>query len=143
MKGRIKFVRPNKLYVPEGDTTGAKTIANWLGNDIQYSHSGVEEWIIVFSDINNGKRDGGYQGTGNTHSVMTVNNAVYIECDYNESRKVLMTIAQAIGALRKYKEFLDTDYKSNSAKIDHFDVEYEAEGDIALEQYLERGGALG
>ncbi|UDL04772.1 hypothetical protein [Marinobacter sp. CA1] len=143
MEGKINFVRPGDLYVPEGNTVGAKTIANWLGNDIQYSCSSLEEWMVVFSEIGDGRREGGYLGTGNSHSVMAVSNVIYIECEYNESRKVLMTIAQATCALQEYKEFLGSDCKSRLDKIDHFHIEYEAEGDAALEQYLEMGGEFG
>lgn len=143
MKGEVSFVRSNGYLVPNGDTVGAKAIARWLGDDIQYSVRDVEEWMEVFSEVAKGNKRGGYQGTGNTHSVMAVGEVVYIECEYVEEQKVFLTQQQIGEVLRRYMDFLKGDYKSSWAVAQPFEIEYEAEGQEALDKYLEIGGSLG
>jgi hypothetical protein len=143
MKGNIRFVRPNDWFVPTGDTIGAITIASWLGNDIQYSIRDTEGWLNIFADVARGKRKAGYQGTGNTHSVMAIRDVVFIECEYVKTQKVLLTYSQITDALNKYVLFLCGDYKTRAAVCQPYEVEYEDEGQVALDKYRETGGTLG
>ncbi|ASA57898.1 hypothetical protein [Vibrio gazogenes] len=142
MKGNVSFIRPNDYLVPVGDTIGAKTVANWLGNDIQYSQRDVEEWLNVLSEVEAGKRKSGYQGTGNSHSVMIIQDVIYIECEYNDTHKVFITKSQFVDILNKYILFLRGGYKSSRVEVEPFTIEYEFEGDEALEQYINSGGDL-
>jgi hypothetical protein len=143
MKSDIKYVVPNDAPVPVGTTIGSSTVADWLGSDIQYSTKTAKEWLNIFNEVIDGKREPGYQGTGNTHSVMVIDNWVYIECEYREDQKVFMSVEQAIIALEKYKSFLDNRVNFAYQVPSPFEVEYEAEGQEALDRYLETGGSLG
>lgn len=143
MKSDIKYVVPNDAPVPVGTTIGSSTFADWLGSDIQYSTKTAKEWLNIFNEVIDGNREPGYQGTGNTHSVMVTDNWVYIECEYKEEQKVFMRVEQAIIALEKYKSFLDNRANFSYQVPSPFEVEYEAEGQEALDRYLETGGSLG
>lgn len=143
MKSDIKYVVPNDAPVPVGTTIGSSTFADWLGSDIQYSTKTAKEWLNIFNEVIDGNREPGYQGTGNTHSVMVTDNWVYIECEYKEDQKVFMSVEQAIIALEKYKTFLDNRDNFSYQVPSPFEVEYEAEGQQALDRYLETGGSLG
>jgi len=143
MIGEIKYVIPNDAPVPTGDTIGASTIANWFGSDIQYSRETLTEWINVIDEVACGNRKSGYQGTGNTHSVMAIGESVYIECEYIDEQKVFLTREQLKNAIEEYNNFLRSDYKNSSQIPASFIVEYEAEGEEALQLYLKTGGSLG
>jgi hypothetical protein len=140
MKGIISFVRPNKLYVPTGSSVGSKTIARWLGDDIQYDIKGANRWLQMFSEVFAGKVDGGYLGTGNTHSVMMQDEYIYLECEYVEEQKVLLTYEQMQVVLERYYAFLESDYKSEWISPEPFRVEYELESIDAQNKYIELGG---
>lgn len=143
MLGEIKYVIPNDVPVPTGDTIGASTIANWFGSDIQYSTETLTEWVNVIDEVGCGNRKSGFQGTGNTHSVMAIWESVYIECEYIEEQKVFLTREQLKKAIEEYNNFLRSDYKHRNQIPASFIVEYEAEGEEALQLYLRTGGSLG
>ena len=143
MKGKIKYVIPNDEPVPIGTTVGSSAIADWLGQDIQYSKRSVDNWISIINDVASGIRESGYQGTGNTHSVMVTDDWVFIECEYVEEQKVFMSVQQALFALEKYKSFLVSRENHSKEIPSPFEVEYEAEGEEALDKYLDTGGSLG
>ena len=143
MKGEIRYVIPTTVPVPTAEAVGAATIADWFGSDIQYSERTLDEWLTIFNEVADGDREPGYQGTGNTHSVMATDEWVFIECEYLDNQKVLLTRQQVTDALEQYRLFLNSDYKSNKIIPTPFIVEYEAEGEEALNRYLEAGGSLG
>lgn len=143
MKSEIKYVVPNDTPVPVGTTIGSSAIAEWFAADIQYSVRTLEEMIGTINDIVSGNRASGYQGTGNAFSVMVQDSLVFLECEHYEEHKVIMTVEQAISALKKYKSFLDSRDNFSQETPPPFEVEYEAEGQAALDRYLETGGSLG
>lgn len=143
MRSEIRFVAPNGTPVPVAEDIGAATIADWLGSDIQYSEKLVDEWIHIFNLVSNGNKEPGYQGTGNTHSVMAIEDWVFIESEYLDGQKVFLTRQQISDALEMYRAFL-RENKANSFSIpEPFSVEYESEGQEAFDRYLETGGTLG
>lgn len=143
MKGKISYVSPNGVPVPTAELAGASAIADWLGSDIQYSEYMIDEWLKVLNDVALGERDPGYQGTGNSHSVMVINDWVFIECEYIDEQKVLLTRQQVTAALEEYRLFLKCNYKSSEFSPNSFWVEYEAEGQEAFDRYIATGGSLG
>jgi hypothetical protein len=54
-----------------------------------------------------------------------------------------MSVQQALFALEKYKSFLVSRDNYSNEIPSSFEVEYEAEGEEALDRYLETGGSLG
>jgi hypothetical protein len=141
MKSLITFVKPNDAPVPVSSSTGGSAISGWLGSDIQYSENVLNKWVNVFKEVAKGSREPGYQGTGNTHSIMAIDDFVFIECEYLEDKKVFLTMQQMFNILEKYQLFLQSDYKNIAPE--EFEVEYLAEGAEAFEKYLETGGSLG
>lgn len=79
----------------------------------------------------------GFLGTGNSYSIIATNRLVLIECDYAETEKVLLKIDDICFALNFYCQFLV------SRAAQSFEINYIAEGEAALTQYLESGGELG
>jgi hypothetical protein len=142
MNGRIDYTSPNQLPIPIGNSDGAKTVAHWFGNDIQYSAESACRWSDLFSKVANGSHEPGYLGSGNAHSVSATTQLVYIESEFVEAHKVCLTIDQIFEALDKYKLFLSSDYRSPTFQPVPFDVEYVAEGEQALGHFLREGGSL-
>ncbi len=127
---------------PRLPNVGANEIAAWLSDDVR-SRSTASEWINRFNNVTLGKENAGYLGTGNAHSVMAAKDLVYLECEHADEMKVLLTISHAIAALQHYCSFLSGDIKNADHLPKPFEVEYEAEGQRALDLYLETGGSLG
>ncbi len=142
MRGTIDFTAPNQIPIPIGDRSGAKAIAHWLGNDIQYSTLSVDQWLITFSEVAKGTTSGGYQGTGNAFSVFATGSIVLLESEYAESHKVCLNVEQVSATLEQYRMFLTSDYKSPGFQPTPFEVEFLAEEDQACEYYLEHGGVM-
>ena len=140
MKSLVTFVRPNDSPVPVSNSIGGSAISGWLGSDIQYSQNVLNDWFNIFKEITNGSRAPGYQGTGNSHSVLAIGDFVFIECEHLEKKKVFLTMQQMFDVLKNYQLFLQSDYKHIAPE--EFEVEYVAEGGEALEKYLETGGSL-
>lgn len=143
MKSEIRFVAPNGAPVPVAEHVGAATIADWFGSDIQYSEKLIDEWLNIFEMVSNGSRESGYQGTGNTHSVMAIDDWIFIECEHLEQQKVFLTRQQVSSALELYRAFLKNSCENNFEPPTPFIVEYESEGQDAFDRYLETGGSLG
>lgn len=142
MRGKIDYTIPNQLPIPMGDRNGAKAVAYWLGNDIQYATSSVDRWLDIFSKIVEGQASEGYQGTGNAFSVFAAGSLVLLESEYAESSKVCLSVEQLSAALGQYRIFLTSDYKSPGFRATPFEVEFLAEADQARNYYLEHGGVL-
>lgn len=121
---------------------GAEEIAAWLADDVRDAAS-AERWLRQFSSIKAGSEREGYQGTGNAHSVGVQGRLVYLECLYVDEFKVALTLDQMVDVLNHYIAFL----KHKRGNMDHppasFLVEFEREGDAALEAYSGSGGRMG
>lgn len=120
---------------------GAQEIVAWLSDDVT-THKSALKWIDRFNGVTSGQVDG-YLGTGNAHHVRTIGEKVFLECIYAEEMKVFMTRPQIISALKHYCSFLEDDIKNPHHSPQNFEVEYEIEGEEALELYLKMGGKLG
>jgi hypothetical protein len=142
MHGKINYTAPNRLPIPIGDRSGAKAIAHWLGNDIQYSIASVDRWLTTFLGIAEGAVSKGYQGTGNAFSVFATGSTVLLESEHVESHKVCLNVEQVSAALEQYRMFLTSDYKSPGFQPTPFEVEFLAEEGQATECYLEHGGVM-
>lgn len=140
--GIVDYTVPDGTPVPIGDTSGATAIAQWLGCDIQYSTSTIDEWLNIFSAVAAGKEPGGYKGTGNAYSVFATGPLVLLVCEYVDSLKVCLNTRQVSTALENYRKFLNSDYKSAAFHPTPFEVDCLAEEDEAQEYYEEHGGIM-
>lgn len=122
---------------------GAKEIAAWLSDDLPRGKASIDAWLKQLADVAAGKIEGGYLGTGNAHHVRAMGDLVFLECEFVEEMKVLLTYKQVVEVLEKYSDFLDAEVGNIEFPPPPFDVEYEAVGDAALDLYLENGGKLG
>ena len=122
---------------------GAKEIAAWLSDDLSRGQDSINDWLEQFAAVAAGEIAGGYLGTGNAHHVRTVGEYVFIECEFVDELKVLLTCEQAVAALQKYSAFLAADTGGQTAPPPAFEVEFEDDGGAALERYLDAGGKLG
>jgi hypothetical protein len=142
MKDTIEYTRPNEVPVPIGSDVGGVTIANWLACDIQNSLKTANEWLKIFSEIANGSRPGGYQGTGNAFSVYANGSHALLESEFSGNHQVYLTNDQLVSALTQYRSFLLCDFRDPSFRPIPFEVEYLAEGDLAKRLYMANGGIL-
>ena len=122
---------------------GAKEIAAWLTDDLSRGQDSINDWLEQFSALATGEIAGGYLGTGNAHHVRTVGEYVLLECEFVDDLKVLLTRAQVVDALQKYSAFLAADAGVQTVPPPTFEVEFETDGDAALDRYLDAGGKLG
>jgi hypothetical protein len=121
---------------------GVREIAAWLSDDVN-SQNSAHMWIERVNAVAEGTAKGGYLGTGNAHHVRAVGEQVFLECEFAEELKVFMTRAQIVSTLQHYIQFLNSERKNKDYPPNPFEVEYEAEGEEALDRYLATGGALG
>jgi hypothetical protein len=135
MKGVVEYRTPNRLPTPTGSTTGARAIAHWLGNDIQYSPRSVDEWLMLLNGVARGTTKAEYLGTGNAFTVRAKGEWVLIESEYSKESKVCLTTKQASDALIHYGAFLADDFREPSYTAKPLEVEYLAEGSAATEFY--------
>jgi hypothetical protein len=122
---------------------GAKEIAAWMSDDLPRGQDSINDWLEQFSAVARGEVEEGYLGTGNAHHVRVVGGHLFIECEYVDDLKVFLTYAQAVDALQKYSAFQAADVGDPATPPATFEVEFEADGDAALDRYLEAGGKLG
>jgi len=122
---------------------GAKEIAAWLSDDLTRGQDSINDWITKFNAVATGELEGGYLGTGNAHHVRAVGEHVFIECEHADDMKVFLTRAQIVEVLRKYSTFLATDVADASQPPETFEIEFEADRELALDCYLAKGGKLG
>ncbi|QLR44657.1 hypothetical protein HV346_19175 [Enterobacter sp. RHBSTW-00994] len=120
---------------------GAREIAGWLSNDIQYALHSVEIWIKNLTNLSSGESTDGNFGMGNAHWVMVTQNKVFIGCEYVEEQQVILTIEQTLYVLEQYKTFLESDYTNPTLHPEPIDVEYIAEGKDAIAFYESLDGA--
>ncbi|WP_264041848.1 hypothetical protein [Pectobacterium carotovorum] len=113
---------------------GAREIAGWLSNDIQYGTHSVDIWVKNLTALASGKITDGNFGIGNAHWVMVTQGKVFIGCEYVEEQQVLLTIEQTLYVLEQYRSFLDGSYTEDYPP-EPIDVEYLAEGLAAVTQY--------
>ncbi|MBC9132006.1 hypothetical protein FcAc13_11915 [Frischella sp. Ac13] len=114
---------------------GAREIAAWLGNDIQYSINSVNIWINNLTDLEHSRAPDGMFGIGNAHWVLITGNYVFIGTEYVEEQQVIMTKEQLLYVLEQYKAFLGGDYKDPDNPPAPIDVEFIAEGQEAIDIY--------
>lgn len=126
-----------------GLRSGADEVLSWFSDDIQMSASSIKRWIELFNAVANGTHKGGYLGTGNAHHVGAIGEEVYLECDFTEEKKVLMTRTQIISALEHYRAFTESELRNRDREPSPFSIEYEFEGDEALARYSAIGGTIG
>lgn len=142
MTGKVSYAIPNGVPVPVGDSSGTKTVAHWLGNDIQFSKSEIARWRQTLTNVASGLVAPGYLGTGNAHSVYATKTHVLIESEYVESFKVYMTLEQVEQSLIAYLDFLESDFRNPSFEPAPFDVDFLSECDTARTDFLQSGGSL-
>jgi len=139
VNGLITFLLRDGLHIPIGDSLGAKAIANWLGNDLQYSKGYVEEWLTRLATLASRP---GYQGTGNAFSVFSTGHVVLLENEYVEDQKVCASIDSVSQALTCYRDFLDADNPSQDVCTYEIPVSYLEEGPAARDHYQRAGGTF-
>jgi hypothetical protein len=122
---------------------GAAEFAAWVRDDLSQGQQAISSWIEKVNAVAEGETPGGYLGSGNAHHIMAMGELVYLECEYVEEMKVLMTRTQLVKALRAYAVFITEDIGHPHQPPPAFDVEYEASGEEARELYLKTGGKLG
>ena len=141
----------SNLFVPIGGSIrnkcdgkvsgyGAREIAGWLSNDIQYGIHSVDIWVRDLTDLSSGKSNDGNFGIGNAHWVMVTQDRVFIGCEYVEEQQVLLTIEQTLYVLEQYRSFLEGSYTKEHPP-EPIDIEYLAEGREAVTQYESLEGA--
>lgn len=144
----------NQYYIPIGGAInkrhngsilgyGAREIAGWLANDIQYSPNSVDIWINNLTDLASSLSPDGFFGMGNAHWVMVTKNKVFIACEYVQEQRVLLTIDQLLYILEQYKTFLDGNYTDPDFPPEPIDVEYITEGEEAMRIYAALEGSHG
>lgn len=132
-----------KRYDVGSDVDGASEIAAWLADDLVTGVKSIEFWIEKLKSIANKKAEEGYLGSGNAHHVRAIDGFVFLECQFVDEMKVLLTYAQAIDALEQYEVFLKEETGDSISAPQPFEVEYESIGEEALDRYLAAGGKLG
>ena len=135
MRGYIT-VKPCPLStnfpVFNGDTVGAEEIADWMSSDLQLDIRHIDEMIETFSAFAREKKPGACLGYGNAHGVFVHEHHVYIECEFDDDQRVLLTTDQAIKALKAYRRCL-----LGGGKPGKIPVSYIAEGEDAELQFLD------
>lgn len=131
---KIKIIYKNDTEAPEipRNILGAWEIASWIADDIQNSIQQIDELIEQYIDCE-GQKNAGicYIGTGNAHSLYACEDYLYLECDFDEEQKVLLTTVQMLRILDQYKTYIQ-----NGCKPCIIEVEYIAEGHEAEKQFL-------
>lgn len=133
--GRVRDAEDGKVL-----GYGAREIAGWLSNDVQYGITSVDVWIENLEYLASGKSTDGNFGIGNAHWVMATQDKVFIGCEYVEEQQVLLTIEQTLYVLQQYRSFLEGVYTKESPP-EPIDVEYLFEGKDAVIQYESLEGA--
>ena len=148
--GKIHFVKSSKLNrldvwatdpnadprLSSPESVGVREIAAWLSDDVNSRLSAVG-WIERLEALESAGAKA-YLGTGNAHHVGVINEYIFLEYEFVDDFKVLMHTKNVISVLRFYVGAHEG-YAANVC----FDVEYEMEGEQALNRYLELGGRLG
>lgn len=143
--------RKSNLFIPVGGAIrnksddknlgyGAREVAGWLSNDIQYGVRSVDLWIKNLTDLTSGKSTDGNFGIGNAHWVMVTQDRVFIGCEYVEEQQVLLTIEQTLYVLEQYRSFLEGSYTKKQPP-EPIEIEYLSEGKDAVAQYESLEGA--
>lgn len=122
---------------------GAKEIAAWMSDDLPRGQDSINDWLEQFNASTKVELEGGYLGSGNAHHVRAVGEYVFIECEFANDMKVLLTRMQLVEALRNYSTFLAVDVGDPSLPPEAFEIQFEADGTMALDSYLAKGGKLG
>jgi hypothetical protein len=143
MNGSIQFLWSPvlKSYNPASveQSEGGRELAAWLSDDIQAEARDIDEWLQWINEVADGKREAGYLGTGNAHSVWASGEAVFIGCEYGPQFKVLLTRGQAVHLLGKYREALALGLRNAERRPPAFGIEYVAEGDEASADFFQNG----
>jgi hypothetical protein len=142
MNGTIIFKKIDSHLVPCGTTSGANVIAHWFRNDLQYSAESINEWCSLFSDVVEGNRTSGYQGTGNAFSVWGTARVVLLESEYVEEYKVCLTMGSLVESLKCYRTCFERMASSDGESVEPFSVEFIAEGEQATQAFLKNGGSF-
>lgn len=149
-KGKIHFVKfskPNRVEVwatdPNSDprisssqSVGIREVAAWLSDDVNSRLSAIG-WIDRLESLERTEVKG-YLGTGNAHHIGAVKEYIFLECEFEDEFKVLLRKEHIVSVLKFYISAHE-EYATNFCA----DVEYELEGEQALNRYLELGGSLG
>lgn len=122
---------------------GASEITAWLSDDLPRGNNSITYWLDKFNAIATSEIEAGYLGTGNAHHVRAIGGFVFLECQFDDEMKVLLTHEQIISVLQNYRVFVSDDCGDPAHMPPPFEVEYEASGEEALDRYLEAGGKLG
>ena len=138
MRGQIT-VRPDSDTIVDpfflGDTAGASEIAGWMSGDIQMSIEEIDGYIATFKQFARDKKPGWCFGYGNAHGVFAHESYVYIECEFDDEGRVLLTTDQIVSALTIYKQILLDGIQDTS-----FEVSYLAEDDEAEQRFMQITG---
>jgi hypothetical protein len=113
---------------------GAEVLGTWLSNDVQSKES-AREYVKIITRARD-TESWGYLGTGNTKHMMAANGLIFIEDQYLEDEKVLIGIEQILDVLNQYVPFFTNGKETPPGALR---VEYEAEGEKALQLYLATG----
>jgi hypothetical protein len=142
MRGEVRFVLADCLWFATGDTLGASEVANWLAVEAEYSSNAIQwyEKQIINYDVKITNTN--FIGSGNAHHIFSTGDYVFLLCEYVDDQKVLLTKDACLSALRSYRAFLDSDYKNPEIQPEPFEVEYIAEGEEALSEFIGLGGIL-
>ena len=122
-------------------SVGGETLASWLSDDVG-SQNGENEFLGKFQALDRSSA-GGYLGSGNSYHVRVVNGFIFIENQFVEEQKVLLTIDSAIALLQAYGRFLSDAKRGPNIAPEPLEIEFEMEGNRALDFYLSTGLPLG
>ena len=133
---------------------GAATFVSWLGNDIQLSERAIDSYLAEIVRAAKGELravetydltdlepsdNPYYLGTGNSMSCWANGKFFYIECDYVDEWRVIMTIEHVREALGHYRRITQRGWNDPQTIPEPFEFEYVAEENEATKLAIEAG----
>jgi hypothetical protein len=112
-------------------------LASYIDSDIS-DDKHAERVIQWHRDILNGVRPDGYQWEGNGYHMFTCEDLVYLECEWADESRVMLTVDHMIDALEKFIIFYRSDIFNEAFTPEPFWVEYICEGSEATRAFGEK-----
>lgn len=128
----------------DSEDLSAREISNWLDDDVTDGIESIDRWIGTFEAVAEGRRQSGCLGNGNAHRIFATRDKILVQCIFTNDGAdvILITKDQVLNVLEKFKIFLKERSANPTTKPKSFEIEYEAEGRTAYEEYLRREGIL-
>ena len=119
---------------------GAEVLASWLSDDVG-STAAARSLADRLKDVDG--IGGGYVGSGNSYHLRVAKGFVFVENQFLEAQAVLLKISDAILLLSSYERFHEAAKRGKGSPPESIDVEFEMEGQQAVDFYLSTGLPLG